>query len=380
MKKSLVLLPFLLPALACPCPTLDSVSGEASLRSCVLDPKRPIQVGSQFDVEITSEGGTSNWTLSDPTVIDWNEDEAQLEALGVGSGALNVELEDGSTDSFEFEVVQAVSATLEDPITAIVVAQLADDPGSLHGDLPVPDLGSTILVREGQGVALELHLATEDGDLVGWSTSALEVGGNVTGFNTGVSVWIEGAGAGTVSDADGTVLLTTDVQEVPAGTASSIALGAFPTERTEALDSAEGPQLAGYLRAVVTNADGAMIHQPDVVWTMTGPGTVVSFADGTWETLPRTDVAEWNLHEDDYDRWEKGTACIVATVQTADGSVAASAWMTPDGVEVSADGTCSGQSGCACSSAERLDPRLSFLPVALLALGRRRQRPLSDQS
>jgi len=380
MHRRVLLLPLLLPALACPCPPIDGEDGNLRLRSCELNPDAPIQASSVFTLEIDAEGDRpGRWTSSDPAVLTVEEDDPlspEIVAASPGASELTVET-GGVVDRFPFEVVRADHAVLVDPFTAIVEAQLEADPTVLVGDLPVPPVGDTIRVTQGDRVAIQVDLLTDAGALISWTDEALVGLGSIGDDAQDSAHWVQNAGAGSVVDDEGTVLVEVDVVEVADDAGAAIDLGAWPDERTDALsEDEEGPVRGSYLRAVVTDADGAMIHQPVIAWTVAGPGVVRTFREEEHAGIAdRTDLAVWLFEEDDFGRWENGRACVTATIDTADGPASKSAWFTPDEVEVTPGDDCDGRAGCACSSAAPLDPSgLLLAPVLAVAL-RLRRRP-----
>ncbi len=376
MRRATLLLPLLLPLVGCPCPSIEGASELLTLHNCELRLDRPIQVGSPFalNLDASEPNPAATWTSSAPTVLSVTTDgvDADARAEDVGAAELTVAVTDGDTDTFDFDVVRADAATIVDPFTEIVADQIASEDNALVGELPIPPVGPVLRLVRGATVALEVRLES-GGDGVSWAPEAVTTGGPVGASAGGEAFWFAGAGAGTVADDAGTELASVEVVEVEADAGAAIALGVYPVDRTDEVDPENAPILGAYLRAVVTDADGGMIHQPVLTWSLAGPGAVTAFADDPdWGGIGvRTDLASWELGDGEVDRFASAEVCVVATIETADGPVSKSALLTPDGVTIAADGDCAGRAGCLCAAAAPLHPGVALLPLLFLVPRRR---------
>jgi len=360
-----LLLAFVLLLSGCPCQDFTGLDGEITYRSCIATPDQPVQRSSEWQVNIdtSEEDLVVAWSSDDPSIVSTAGDteDVMLRAWEVGSAEVTSVMADGTSDRVVWEIARATSGELVDTYTQFVVGALEDSTEGMYGDLPTEPVGETVSLWEGQRIELELDLANDDGP-VQWAPSALTADGSIEVDDTSAVVHLTGGGVGHVFDDEGETLLEVAVDSVNTLETASIALGVWAPAREEPDVAAEDKSFA-YLRAVVTDASGSVIHQPPLAWSVLRDGIVRNLGAGS--PGERTDIVDWTLQEGELDNYEDARACVVVELETGSGTVSRSAWIAPDYVEVYDNGTC-GNRGCACSAVQ---PTSAPVALAVLTLG-----------
>ncbi len=127
----------------------------------------------------------------------------------------------------------------------------------------------------------------------------------------------------------------------------------------------DGTEYTAYIRAVAL-VDGEPLQGASFVWKHLGDGTLSGWGEDDEGEPSRYDLAGLTLEDE-----PEANVCVVTELETDDGWIGASVWLTPDGGSVHDDTTCGGQ-GCGCAVLDRrAAPTLLLL---LLLLPRRRRR------
>lgn len=378
--SSTALLSFLiLVTSGCPaatCPEFDGLDATLVLKSC-LEPGEVAMTGSSFELSLSDEmeESTAIWTSSDESVavVTGDVEPWSIETRGVGTVELSVAAT-GGTDRFSFEVADATTAELRDEWgeAALDIAETHVD--EVFGEVPTTPPRARVQLPPGESIEMLFEMRDAQERVLEWSESALDP--LIAESFSGRALVIEPSGFLTIRDVAGNVLGAPEVVEVPADSGVSLALGVWHPERPEAGEeepTEESSASVAWLRAVVTDTDGNTIYQPPLIWSSTGPGRTVSLREWEEQGPSRTDIAIHLLEGDEVKRIEQGKVCSSVSLQTADGTLQRSAWMTPSGVTLYEDGTCGGQAGCACSSAGSESPPVFALLGAVLLLSRRRR-------
>lgn len=352
----------------------EGLDGVLTFNGCE-DLERPLMAGSAFGLDIEGAEETDGvWTTTDPSVLevtgfagDWT-----VHAYAPGTVEVSVTLDTGESDRIAWEVVQAASATLDDPYRLFAIDLLAEAPeGETAGAIPPGDLGDPIQVWEGQAVAVKVTVADADGRDLAYSMGALNLSG-VT-LQEGQPL-IPGAGLVTVHHEDSSELLRTDVVAVDDLTGATLDLAAWqPARDPAAVEGGEGgSQTLAYFMATVTDGEGERILRAPVEWSGRGIGEIGQVA----EEPDREGLRLLFLREDQLDRYATAEICVVARLDTPDGPMVRSAWLTPEEVQVMENGHCDGMAGCGGCSASADDASTGWVlgAFALAAFGLRRRR------
>lgn len=375
-------LPALLLLAGCTCPKHMGLDGQFEFEICA-DPAAPLARGSRFEILATPRDQPTGdgvepttvvaWTTTDATVASVVQDEGSwLTAHAAGEAEIGAERSDGLVDRLLWEVADPSSARWRDPLSAHVAGLVNEQPGQIVGDSNPSDPGDTVYLQAGAAVDLSVELSDGQGRVLQATADAVEIDGAEQPTDLG---WAHVSAPTTlvIHDDAGAVLATHPV-EVADLTGATLELGAWLQERDGIEPTADDTDATlAWLRAVVRTASGEPVPGADVRWSALGPGRAVRWSEYDGAVAVRPDLAYWQLGRAGFGRIADAEGCLVARLNTPDGTLAASLWLTPDGGEAYDDETCGGQ-GCSCSTASDGTSQLGLGGLALLLLGFRRRR------
>lgn len=367
--RTILLLLSLLLASGCACPDSVGEAGELSFRVCAA-PDAPVMRGSTFEISLSpdQDPGVAVWTAPDAAVSVASEAEgSSFTAQAVGSGRIQVELEDGRSDSLQFEVAEADSVVWQDPWWNAAEGLIADsEPADVVGTALPSHPGATVQLFTGGATDLTVDVLDATGRSLQWSSAAV-VFTDAAEDPDGSTGILRGPGVARAETAEGVELGTIEVVAVESLDGATLSVAAWAPPR-EAGAGGEGLQeWTSYLRAVVTAANGEPVFGVPLEWTVTGAGSASTWFDDDGSNSVRRDLASYAINTDDgIDR----SACVVAS---AEGLDPVSIWFSVDGNSVHEDGTCGGQDACAgCTAVGSRDASWLAL-LGLAALVRRRR-------
>jgi MYXO-CTERM domain-containing protein len=359
MRHFLILLA--LAAGGCTCPDVSGLDQEITFRTCA-DPDVPLLRGSRFEISVRepSDQAVEGWSSSGPTLAVEEDDGTMLVAAEIGMAEVVATLADGTTDRLGYEVVDGATARFRDPFSALVDGLEEDVPEELVGAPTSSDPVQSLVLAPGGEAEVTVEVRESGGRIVQWSTHALTMEGTEAGDTADTWAVVE-PGSLAVSQEDGDPLGSLEVVELSELADVSLEVAAWAPDRVDGDDD-----WIAYARAVVRASDGEPIHGAELVWSAS-TGTLQRWGESEEAPPDRLDIASVALTED-----VTASVCVAAELETADGWIGRSIWLSPGGNSVHDDTTCGGQA-CGCTAAGD-EAAASLLLLLLLVPRRRRHR------
>ena len=294
------------------------------------------------------------------TIVDVDEDQFLIEAVGLGETEIMITGSTGRVDRFSIRVVDP--AALEFIDAAAIHAQMIP-PEELYGELVVPALTSPARVVASDA---PFRISWYSIDDQGRDTVATPLLLNMN--LTGGLAWDEngillasgqpGDLGELTADWNGQPLNSLEIEMVDDRQATSLAIGAWvPVQGWDSVDPEEKTTFLGYVRALAYDEQGEILWGQPVDWVWTGPGFLLGNDPAQYSNStslmctpvdPSVACVELDLRRPIDPA--KARMCVVANVEGPDGLISRSMVIENGQAEV-IDGQCS---GCACSAGWRV--------------------------